>query len=78
MSTYADDVSVIVLDTKQINVIGTTLSEYEAVTGAKINQKSVGLQLDTWRGKSISSKGVNGRWTDRLNCSGSGLVQPSM
>ena len=36
VSAYADDVTVIVSDISEIEVIGTTLKEYEAVTGAKI------------------------------------------
>jgi hypothetical protein len=65
VSAYADDVTVMVSDTKEIEVVGTTLKEYELLTGAKINQdKSVGLQLGTWRGRSMPSDGVVGRWTD--------------
>jgi hypothetical protein len=64
-SAYADDVTVIVSDISEIEVIGTTLREYEAVTGAKINhEKSVGLQLGTWRGRSMPPDSVVGRWTD--------------
>ena len=37
VSAYADDVTVMVSDTTEVEVVGTVLKEYEAVTGAKIN-----------------------------------------
>lgn len=48
MSAYADDLTVTVLDTRHIDLIITTLKEYEVVTEEKINQlKAASLQLDT-------------------------------
>ncbi len=65
VSAYADDVTVMVSDTTKVEVVGTILKEYEAVTGAKINpDKSVGLRLGTWRGRPMPSNSVVGRWTD--------------
>ena len=37
VSAYADDVTVMVSDTTEVEVVGTVLKEYEAVTRAKIN-----------------------------------------
>ena len=50
VSAYADDVTVIVSSHEHIELVGQSLQEYEAVTGAKINrEKSVGLRLGTCR-----------------------------
>ncbi len=55
-----------VSDTTEVEVVGTIPKEYEAATGATINpDKSVGLRLGTWRGKSMPSDSVVGCWTDR-------------
>lgn len=40
---YIDNVSVIVSDTKSIEVIKITLKKYKAVTGIEIKQKLLGL-----------------------------------
>lgn len=56
---YAKDVNEMISDTKQIEVIGADLRNYEAVIGIKINrEKSVGQQLGTWRGRSMSANCV--------------------
>ena len=47
MSAYADDVTVIVSDISEIEVIGTTLKEYEAVTGAKIKNSEKSYHVYT-------------------------------
>lgn len=51
-SAYAGDIAVIVSDIFEIVVDGA-LREYDPVTEAKINQKSVGLPLSIWRGRSM-------------------------
>lgn len=67
MSAYADDVTVAVLGTIHIEMIGTALKDYEAVAGAEFNQgRSVSLQLSYWRGKSMLSYSIIGCRTDRL------------
>lgn len=48
-------------------MVATALKEYEVVTGVKRNhEKSVGLQLGTVRGMSMSSDSFVGRWTEEV------------
>lgn len=50
MSTYADDVYVIVSNRKHIDLLGEILQEYEELTGTKLNlKKSVDFRLDTYK-----------------------------
>lgn len=66
MSAYANNVTVMVSDTSEVETIGSTLEEYESVAGVKISvEKSEGLRLGTWRVRSRPSDGVVGHWTDR-------------
>lgn len=67
MSAYADVVIVIVSSEKHTDLIGTTLREYEAATGARINaEKLVGWELDTWWSRSMPYNSVVRCWTDGL------------
>ena len=48
---YADDVSVLVTSSAEVEEVSKEIGRYEAVTGAKINrEKSVGLRLGSWKG----------------------------
>lgn len=48
MSGYADDVTVIVLDISELEMVGANLKEHEALTRAATSQeKSMGLQFGT-------------------------------
>ena len=48
---YADDVSVLVTSSAEVEVVSKEIGKYEAVTGAKINrEKSDGLRLGSWKG----------------------------
>ena len=50
-TTYADDVSVLVTSSAEVEEVSKEIGRYEAVTGAKINrEKSVGLRLGSWKG----------------------------
>lgn len=46
VSAYADDLTVIVSDTTEIEVLGIALKDYEAVTGAKVNCESAAWHLE--------------------------------
>lgn len=64
-SAYTDDVTGVVSDHKHKEMIGTDLRDYDAISGATINQEeSVGLPPSNWRSKSMSPNCVVGRWTD--------------
>ena len=48
---YADDVSVLVTSSAEVEEVNKEITRYEAVEGAKINrEKSVGLRLGSWKG----------------------------
>ena len=50
-TAYADDVSVLVTNSAEVEEVSKEIERYEAVTGAKINhEKSVGLWLGSWKG----------------------------
>ena len=50
-TAYADDVSVLVTSSAEVEEVSKEIGRYEAVTGAKINrEKSVGLRLGSWKG----------------------------
>ena len=50
-TAYADNVSVLVTSSVDVDEVSKEIGRYEAVTGAKINrEKSVGLRLGSWRG----------------------------
>ena len=50
-TAYADDVSVLVASSAEVEEVSKEIGRYEAVTGAKINrEKSVGLRLGSWKG----------------------------
>ena len=50
-TAYADDVSVLVKSSAEVEEVSKEIGRYEAVTGAKINrEKSVGLRLGSWKG----------------------------
>ena len=50
-TAYADDVSVLVTSSAEVEEVSKEIGRYEAVTGAKINRdKSVGLRLGSWKG----------------------------
>lgn len=67
MSVYVNDVIVIVLDISEIEMVSTTLGEYEVVIRAMSNQeKSVDLQLSTQRGRSMFTNSVVRCWMEGL------------
>ena len=50
-TAHADDVSVLVTSSAEVEEVSKEIGRYEAVTGAKINrEKSVGLRLGSWKG----------------------------
>ena len=50
-TAYADDVSVIVTSSAEVEEVSKEIGRYEAVKGAKINRgKSVSLRLGSWKG----------------------------
>ena len=50
-TAYADDVSMLVKSSAEVEEVSKEIGRYEAVTRAKINrEKSVGLQLGSWKG----------------------------
>ena len=50
-TAFADDVSVLVTSSAEVEEVSKEIGRYEAVTGAKINrEKSVGLRLGSWKG----------------------------
>lgn len=54
VSVYADDVTIILTKMEQLRRAREAIKDYETMAGAKINRgKSVDLQRDTWRGKSM-------------------------
>lgn len=56
VSPYADDVAVMVLDASEVETVDSIVKEHESVAGVIINaDKSVGLRLCIWRGRSMSS-----------------------
>lgn len=60
---YADDVTVIMSGSSEIEVIGSILRLYEAVTGTQVNQeKSVSLHLGTWRGRFMPTASIVEHW----------------
>lgn len=62
VSTYADDSTAMELDASKVETASTFLIEYESVTGAKTNaEKSVGLQLGSWRSIGGRSQTLNRR-----------------
>lgn len=62
---YADDTTIIVTELQHLQCVGEAIKDYEAVTGAKINQlKLLALQFGTWRGKSTPYNKVMRRWAD--------------
>ena len=55
-TAYADDVSVLVTSSAEVEEVSKEIGRYEAVTGAKINrEKSVGLRLGSWKGCALPS-----------------------
>lgn len=64
-TTNADNVTVIVSDSLEIEVVGTALRDYYAVTGTTINQEYLeGLQLGTKGGRSKASDRIIGCCTE--------------
>ena len=50
-TAYADNVSVLVMSSAEVEEVSKEIGRYEAVTGAKINrEKSVSLRLGSWKG----------------------------
>ena len=50
-TSYADDISVLVISSVDVVEVNKEIGRFEVVTGVKINrEKSVGLQLGSWKG----------------------------
>ncbi|XP_014776647.1 uncharacterized protein LOC106873687 [Octopus bimaculoides] len=64
VSTYADDVAVIVSNNRHIDLVGTALKEYEAVTGVKVNREKL-VGRSSVPGKAEPYRSIVGRWTER-------------
>ena len=61
-TAYADDVTVLVTSSAEIEEVSKEIGRYEHVTGAKINrEKSVGLRLGSWKGCALPGPFS---WTD--------------
>ena len=61
-TAYADDVSVLVTSSAEVEEVSKEIGRYEAVTGAKINrEKSVSLQLGSWKGFALPAPFI---WKD--------------
>lgn len=59
VSAYADDITIIMIETGHLQRVDKAIKVYKTMSGAKINlEKSVGLQLDTWKSKSMLSDSV--------------------
>lgn len=66
-TTYTDDISIIVSNKQWFPSVEKTIKGYEVEAGAKVSQdKSSSLQLITWKGKSMQSNNVVGRWAESL------------
>ena len=53
-TTYADDVSVLVTSSAELEEVSKEIGRYEAVAGAEVNrEKSIGLQLGSWKGRAL-------------------------
>lgn len=64
-STIPDKVRVVMSAHKHIEMNGTALRRYYAISEVTINhEKCVGLRLYTWTNKVILSNYVVGYWTD--------------
>ena len=51
VAAYADDVSVLVTSSAEMEELSKEIRKYEAMTGAKINrEKSISLRLGLWKG----------------------------
>lgn len=65
VSAYKDNITLIITEVDNLRRVAKAINEYKMMMGVKINQeKSVSLQLDTWRGKSIPPVKVVGHWTE--------------
>ena len=61
-TAYADNVSMLVTSSAEVEELSKEIGRYEAVTGAKINRKkSVGLRLGSWKGCALPSPFI---WKD--------------
>ena len=61
-TAYADDVSVLVMSSAEVEEVSKEIGRYEAVTGAKIDrEKSVGLHLGSWKGCTLPAPFI---WKD--------------
>lgn len=65
VSVCADDITIILTGMKHLRCVGEGIKYYETVVGAKVNhEKSVGLQLGTWSGKSMLPDKIVGSWAE--------------
>ena len=50
-TSYANDVSVLVTSSVEVDEVSKEIGKYEVVTAAKINrERSIGLRLGSWKG----------------------------
>ena len=74
-TAYADDVSVLVTSSAEVEEQSKEIGRYEAVTGAKINrEKSVGLQLGSWKGNALPGPSFGRMVRVRYSASDSVLI----
>ena len=61
-TAYADDVTLLVTSSAEVEEVSKEIGRYETVTGARINrEKSVGLRLGSWKGCALPGPFS---WTD--------------
>lgn len=64
---YANDITIIVPEVKPLQRIDESIKKYKTIARARINhERSVGLHLCTWRGKSIRLNNVVRCWMEGL------------